>query len=273
MLNDWIQISTLVVAIIAAGASVWAAIATYGAAKAARDSADISAKQFKIQIDEQEKIERPRLVPLNHKISRIALHALDDWVDSENDSKKKLNGKEGFSEFTIPIINTGHSFALDVRYCFEIEGGIDAIRHLSYEKTFISEPNIIEEYKEQGFFTFIMGEETEHITSPGKVNNFFYAEVIPKYSYISIIQSDVTSHISIPSYFVVLSNIFLMNFFVKREAEMLRPILRLTIEYKDQYNNQHSDIYRMSLSDKHISAKGSAIETWIDFELINSNDK
>lgn len=273
MCKNCMEIITLAVAIIAASATIWAAIATYLAAKAARDSADISAKQFQNQVNEQAKIERPRLVPLNQKVSTTVVQALSDWTNPSSDSEKILNGKEGFSEYTIPLINAGNSFAIDIKYCFEIEGGMKAIKELVYENISIYKPTLIEGSNHEEVFRFTVAERTNILTSQGALANVFEAEVIPFFRSISIIQSNDTNEISIPSYFVVLSNIYLMNHLVKRESQLLRPILRLSISYKDQYNNEHIDTYRMQLVDKHIALKGSKIETWIDFEIIDPNDK
>lgn len=264
---NWVDAATLLV-------TFGAAWYTASAARAAKQSAKVSTDQFETQVKEQKRLERPRLVPLNHKVIQKPDRILRGWSNDESKKASFLAGKGGFSDYAIPIINAGNSFAIDVKYCFEFEDGIEAIKPAKFDGITISEPEYMEEYGENKFFKFTVTEgpasDRDSFYSP--VANFFYGESVSYWRYISIIRSKEEEQIVLPAYFIVLSNIFLLKGIGKEEHESLRPNLLMTILYKDQYNEEHVDVYRMRLSDKHITSNGSALETWIDFEFIDPNE-
>lgn len=260
-MNEWIK---SIVEIAAAVGTLWAA-------NSARQSAQTSAKQLNSQIKEQEKIERPRLFPLNKELSSEVPLPLADWVKDENNKIKLLIGKSKFSDFTLPIINTGKSFAIDVRYSYEIEGGIHAIDDKDYDNHAIIGPSSEEKLQDAEFFSFTV-KAIDSRYSPERVN-WLIADVVPYFRYIPIVQSNEIKQIQIPSYFVALSNIYLINCWYHNDSDLIRPKLILTIYYKDQYNNEHIDYFRMQLSNRQMSFKGSIVEAWIDFEQIEYNEK
>lgn len=270
-MNFWLQIWTFIVAVISAAATVGAAIATYMAAKSARDSANVSAEQLKTQLREQARIERPRLVPLNQQIV-LSTKVLRDWTHGTNGVRYAIKGKYPFSKFKIPLINAGKSFAIDIKYCYEIEGGIDAIKSASFNTATIKRAEYIEGYEDEGYFRFDIVELNEQAAKEGRRMDIFHAEMIPYYRYISILHSEEQIEIKIPNYFVALSNLYGIHYLTDEKENVPSPVLRLTIEYTDQYNKPHKDIYRMKLSDKHVSIKGAVVKTWVDFEFIDPNE-
>lgn len=271
MSKVYFEIITLAVSTLSAFATAFAAWATYRAAKSARDSADVSAKQLETQLSEQSRIERPRLVPLNKQVI-LAKNVLSDWTFTHTGARFRISGKEPFSRFKIPLINAGKSFAIDIKYCYEIEGGMDTIKPASFETSVIKRAEYIEGYEEEGYFQFDICELNEESTKEGRRMNIFHAEMIPYFRYISILQSEEKVEIEIPNYFIALSNLYGAHYLSDEKENVSDPVLRLTIMYTDQYNKPHKDVYRMRLSDKHISIKGDVFKTWIDFEYVSPNE-
>lgn len=254
-MNEWIKGG---IEISSAVGAVWAAIA-------AQKSAKTSARQLNTQIKEQEKVERPRIVPLNKQILAEIPFPLVDWSRDAQDELNLFVGYSKFSEFTIPVINTGKSFALNVGYCYEIEGGIHAIEDKTYDDHSIIGPSAEDRMQNLDHFEFNI-KASDFRPSYERWTNFI-AEVVPYISYIPIVQSNETEQIQIPSYFVALSNVYLLNCWDKDESELINPKLILTIFYKDQFNNEHQDKFRMRLGNQ-ISLKDSITKAWIEFEQI-----
>lgn len=265
MSTSWIDFPTLAVSFIAAGASVWAAIKTASAAKAAMSSADTSAKQLKTQILNQEKVERPRLVPLNMYINTNTHRVLSDWSTDE-DNNSFIPFRTFYSNAKVPVLNAGKSFAIDIAYSFSLIGGTSAV--LNYTSEYI---NVIFEpvYARQNDsrkarnndFTFTIQELTE-----SNILERFRARSYTEY--ISLIKSGETSEMYIPNYFVALCN-FYSKHYLDLPKEYPRPQLRLVIEYKDQYEKRHVDEYVMELSSKPFEEGEYAhiLDTRIDFTL------
>jgi len=143
-MNEWIKGG---IEISSAVGAVWAAIA-------AQKSAKTSAKQLNTQIKEQEKVERPRIVPLNKQVSTEIPFPLVDWSRDDQNRLNLFVGYSKFSEFTIPVINTGKSFALNVGYYYEIEGGINAIEDKTYDDHSIIGPSAEERMQDLDQFEF-----------------------------------------------------------------------------------------------------------------------
>lgn len=89
------------------GTGIFTAIA----AGAAWKSAKVSSKQFTDQKNDQMKVERPRLVPLNKFVSPHPKEILSDWKTSTEIDYIFTDFQTNFSNVKIPIINTGKSFA------------------------------------------------------------------------------------------------------------------------------------------------------------------
>lgn len=257
-MNEWIK----------GGIEISSAIGAVWAAIAAQKSAKTSAKQLNTQIKEQEKVERPRIVPLNKQLSVEIPFPLVDWSRDDQDRLNSFVGYSKFSEFTIPVINTGKSFALNVGYCYEIEGGINAIEDKTYDNHSIIGPSAEERMQDLDQFEFSI-KATNPRQSPRRWS-MFIAEVVSYISYIPIVQSNETEQLQIPSYFVALSNVYLLNCWDKDENELINPKLILTIFYKDQFNNEHEDKFRMRLGNQ-MSLKNSITKSWIEFEPIKQS--
>lgn len=254
-MSEWIKNT---VEIIAAGGTLWAAIS-------ARQSAKTSSKQLETQNKQQEKVERPRLIPLDKQFISEIPFPLVDWSRDDNGNLNTIEGYSKFSEFTIPLINTGKSFALNVRYHYQIEGGIDAIENKNYDDHSIIGPSVEERIQNLDSFEFRI-RATDSRSSPGS-RSTFYAEVVAFIENVPIVQSNETVQLKIPSYFVALSNVYLINNWDTEEHELINPKLILTIFYKDQYNNDHEEKFRMQLG-KGIKQVGNITEAWIEFEQI-----
>ncbi|WP_214849034.1 hypothetical protein [Exiguobacterium sp. s138] len=253
-MNEWFK---NIIEVAAAVGTLWAAIS-------ARQSAKTSAKQLDTQINEQEKVERPRIVPLNKQVSAEIPFPLVDWSRDDHGRLNLFVGYSKFSEFTIPIINTGKSFALNVGYCYEIEGGIEAIEDKAYDDHYIIGPSAEERIQKLDQFEFSIRAIDYRNSAENRI--LFIAEVIPYINYIPIVQSNATEQLQIPSYFVALSNVYLLNCWDDRpDNELIRPKLTLTIFYKDQFNNEHEDKFRMQLGGQ-MSQNGSITKAWIEFE-------
>lgn len=101
--------------------------------------------------------------------------------------------------------------------------------------------------------------------------------VAPYSNYLSIIQPNHTDQIFIPHYFVILNNIFLEGF-INNVEPFARPNLILSLNYRDQYNNEIEDLYKMRLSKKQIRIRRSTIDTepdyveaWLDFKFMKTS--
>lgn len=258
-MSEWLKNT---VEILATGGTLWAAIS-------ARKSAQTSAKQLESQIKDQEKLERPRLVPLNKEILVEIPHPLVDWSTNKENELNIIKGKSRYSEFTVPIINTGKSFAINTKYCYEIEGGIHAIDSKSYKDHSIIGPDPDELMLESEHFHFRVS--AKDLRPSYNKWYLFMAEVIPYLNSVPIVQSNSIEQLQIPSYFVALSNIYLLNFWHKEDSELIQPKLILTIYYKDQYNNEHMDKFRMQLGNQ-INHKNSKVRAWIEFEQIEFSE-
>lgn len=115
-MNEWIK-ST--VEILAAGGTLWAAIS-------AKQSASTSSRQLSEQISQNQKLNRPRLVPYNIKLETEIPFVLSDWQTSPEDPLERI-ATPSISRFFIPVINVSSYLAFDIRYSFQLESGIDAI--------------------------------------------------------------------------------------------------------------------------------------------------
>lgn len=292
---EWMDYLTLGVAFVAAGASVWAAVATYHAAKSARDSADVSAQQLRNQIKEQERIERPRLIPLNTIVLPHPSSVLSDWrtpksdaglIESKedelvNDNFIKLPTR--FSNVEIPIINAGKSFAIDIIYTLSLAGDVNSI--IEYDSEFaklsLAYPRSTTDPDEMFSIHVITYNNFEHMSSNNEKNQETTLDEVflvrPHERHISILESSKKNKIFIPSYFVVLFNIYHKEFYSNSNREdqitMPMPQLKLKIEYNDQYSIRYIDEYYMELSTKQFNSTSyhPKFEAWVDFKHISSS--
>ncbi|UKS54852.1 hypothetical protein [Exiguobacterium acetylicum] len=272
-MNEWIK----------GGIEISSAIGAVWAAVAARKSASVSSKQLEQQIIQQEKIDLPRLVPLNTFIQTEVIKMNSDWkkidstlinnnVEKEQTPVKELRLKEKFSSYPLPLINTGKMFALDVKYNYVLEGGRDSITEYSFDKIKLKVLDPEKGQLESDEFRFFFYQDYQGYNSNQSIENQIIT-VKPYVRYIPIIKSEETVDLLIPSYFVLLSNIYIKSNWIHQRKSMKRPCLILTIMYTDQFYQVHTLVYRMALSLKQLRTKGfetEYIETWVDFELIKS---
>lgn len=252
--KDFIQIGGTV-------GALWAALS-------ARKSAQISSKQLDTQIEEKKQVDRPRLVPLNHRVTTEVHSIFSDWANDEKDSDVLLKHKHKMSRFHVPIINTGNTHAFDVRYSFKLLGGIDSFRE--YEKgnvrLLLAEPELRQLSVEHfNFIAFESSPEHPNILSRQEV------EVIPYVQYIPLIQNDKSGKMHLPKFFVILSNVYLEEYWYPN-PKINRPEVIVTIRYKDQLHVQHVDRYLMSLSTKQTNTSGPEVNTWVDFQYIKPSE-
>lgn len=243
-------------------------IGTLLAARSARKSAQISNKQLDTQIEEKKRIDRPRLVPLNHKVSTDIYTIFSDWKTKESDPDMLFKPRNNMSRFFVPIINTGNTHAFDVRYSFELMGDINSFR--DYEKDNIrlslAEPELKQlNVSNFNFIAFHSSHRTPDAVSTQEINSSSSTQYIP------LIQNNKSGEMHLPKFFVILSNAFLAEVW-EETPKINRPEVILTIRYKDQLNVQHVDQYLMTFSTKFISASGTEVNAWIDFNYINPSE-
>lgn len=264
--------------IIALGTGIFTAIA----ARAAWKSAKVSAQQLTDQKEDQMKTERPRLVPLNQFVSPHPKEILSDWKTSTEIDYTFTDFYTNFSNVKIPIINTGKSFAIDINYSFSLEGGIEAIKTYSSEKTKISISRFPEEeakirmLQTDSFNIQVYDFDSDHARKDDNRVKTSFFHIAPYKRHISLIKTNETDELYIPNYFVVLCNIYLQEYdYIEKHNELIRPKIRLNIQYKDQYNEIHTDQYMMELSTKQFEGRNYSypFEAWIDFIFIKPVNK
>lgn len=258
--------------VIAVGTGIFTAIA----ARAAWKSAEVSAQQLTDQKQEQMRVERPRLVPLNKYFTPHPTEILSDWRTGTEINYIFTEFSSRYSNLKIPIINTGKSFAVDINYIFSLEGRIDAIQNFSSGKSeVVVEFSREEESKlrliNSDTFTFqVYDYDSNYAKENDKRTKTYIFHVTPYERHISLIKSGETDELYIPNYFVVLCNIYLQEYHRGNHKQLNRPKLKLDIQYRDQYNEVHIDQYMMELSTKQFEGNNYTymIEGWIDFVFI-----
>lgn len=278
MKKETIEIITLIVS---SGGILFSAVA----AIAAWRSASISSKQLKEQRDENERLEKPRLVPLNTLVNPHVNSILSDWKlpKTANGMVEQIDGvsinsdfsplPNRFSDVKIPMINAGKSFAIDVTYSLTLVGGISSID--DYESDFAKiqlDSKHVRELDSEIFNILVI--DYNHDEVRGVSNDIF--TILPHSRHISIIESGDKDEIFIPSYFVALSNIYFKEhytrFFTERKtSKMKKPSIKLVINYVDQYYKKHHDEYFMEISTKQFDSPSyiPRFEAWIDFIYID----
>lgn len=266
---------------ITSAGTVIAAFAAVAAARSANSSAKTAAEQLKEQVARQEMISRPRLVPLNTQIRTQVITIFDDWIHNyiekpEYDvvERPTINKDFNVSSFPIEVVNTGTSFAKNISYYYEIEGGIYALREYENSGKKLSLVNTdfaqIEPHR-FGFDIEVSQDYRGMLISP--LHKSMTLKVKKTVYFLPLMQSNTKSPFTIPAYFVAISNFYLKRRRNEDTETIVRPKVRLNISYEDQYNNTYTDIYRMQLSDKPMIRSGwedQEILAWIFFEFISS---
>lgn len=262
-MNEWIK---SIVEILAAAGTLWAAIS-------AKQSASTSSKQLSEQLSQNRKLNRPRLVPHNIKLKTEIPYVLSDWATETNNIEQRIV-TSSISRFSIPVLNVSSYLAIDVKYSFKLEFGIDAITPYTNSDESICiyflDENIRQLEKE--VFTFNLKAYDSSVFK----RQFMSIPVAPYSDYLSIVQPSKTEQVFIPQYFVILNNIYLKGYNENGEP-FSRPSLILSLKYRDQYNNEIEDLYRMRLSTKQINlkryydVKPDTVEAWIDFKFLKTS--
>lgn len=261
-MNEWIK-ST--VEILAAAGTLWAAIS-------AKQSASTSSKQLLEQLSQNRKLNRPRLVPHNIKLKSEIPYVLSDWATETNNAEQRIV-TSSTSRFSIPVLNVSSYLAIDVKYSFKLEFGIDAITPYSNSdesiRIYFSDENTRQLGKD--VFTFNL----KACDSTVFQRQFMSIPVAPYSDYLPIVQPSRTEQVFIPQYFVILNNIFLEGYNENVEP-FARPSLILSLQYRDQYNNEIEDLYKMRLSTKQITLRrnndrADYVEAWIDFKFLKTS--
>lgn len=267
MSKESIEVISIVVSVVAAGASVWAAFRTATAAKAASKSAELSSIQLKEQKEERERVERPRLVPLNHKLSTKIPSIFSDWETEEDKNAITMRLLDKFSRFTIPVINTGKSFAIDVKYAFNFKDGIHSFEDYSGGglQAMLDKPELkqLESVRRFSFWATETNEADREEFETKLVDATGFVRSIP------LVESGKIEQLEIPLYFIVLSNIFLKRYF-SQSPNIKHPTLLLEIRYRDQYQTLHADDYLMRVGTKPIKFNNPQYTTGVEFKFVRS---
>lgn len=242
-----------------------AAFGTLLAALSARKSAKISNIQLNNQIEEKRRIDRPRLVPLNHVISTEISSFFTDWQTNEDREIRKFEEDNKMSRFYVPLINTGNTHAFDVRCSFKLQRGIYAFQeNYESERVKLERPDGSstqdEDYFEFNVTTIFPGYNQRNETQNVKVESCT--------QFFPLIQNDKSSKIYMPKFFIILNNIYLKEY-LNPPVTFHKYKVILTIHYKDQIETEHTDRYLMVLSNKQISYNESIFNTWIDFKYMD----
>lgn len=248
-----------------------------GAAVAAWNSAKTSAKQLNTQIERDFETSRPRLVPLNTIVSTAVVTILDDWHKRKSDPPRKddlnnhyINTNHSFSPFQIDVINMGTSYAINVSYHYEIEGGMMALQEYNSKgkQLKFNEPQLLQ--LNPSVFNIVVSQKYSGIY--GSMNNSFIVPVKKIKRFIPFIEGKEKSAFLIPLYFIPISNIFIKRKKgIPSDENISRPTLILTIDYEDQYGENYSDVYKMRLASKPMQKGGlesEVIHAWIVFDKV-----
>lgn len=244
---------------------VLTALATTGATFFAWRTTVTNKKQAKEQIEEQHRVERPRIIPLNKDIFLSSLRPSPLWLADNLESLPNDSYRyQELSDFNFTLINTGKSFALRIDLTFELINGIDAIEEFEEEK---------EQYKYS--LTLDQPELKQHDPSVFSFSTLYKEKIyggiyVHHYTVdsfvqrVSLIKSNESHFVKLPKYFTELSNLHLFG------LTQSKPRVKLTIQYTDQYSTQHKDVYTMQVKIKEL-AFSKEKEYFLDFE--NANEK
>lgn len=266
---------------ITSAGTVIAAFAAVAAARSANSSAKTAAEQLEDQVARQEMISRPRLVPLNTQLRTQVVTIFDDWIHNYTEKlefdvveRPTINKDFNISSFPIEVVNTGTSFAKNISYYYEIEGGISALREYENSGKKLSLVNTDFAQIEPHRFSFDIEVSQDYrgmLIAP--LQKTMTLKVKKTVYFLPLMQSNEKSPFTIPAYFVAISNLYLKRRRNEDTETIVRPKVRLKISYEDQYNNKYTDIYRMQLADKPMMRSGwedQEILAWIFFEFISS---
>lgn len=242
---------------------VLTALATTGATFFAWRTTVTNKKQSYEQIEEQHRVERPRIIPLNKDIFLSSFRPSPLWLADNLESLPNDSYRyQELSDFNFTLINTGKSFALKIDLTFELINGIDAIEEFEEEKEQYKYSLTIDqpELKLHNPSVFSFSTLHKEKNSGGiYVHHYTVDSFVQR---VSLIKSNESHFVKLPKYFIELSNLHLFG------LTQSKPRVRLTIQYTDQYNTQHEDVYTMQVKIKEL-AFSKEKEYFLDFENVN----
>lgn len=263
--------------------TIIAALAAVAAARSANSSANTAAKQLRDQVTRQEMISRPRLVPLNSEIRIQLITIFDDWKNDYVENlavdvvrRPTIDDESNISSFTIEVVNTGTSFAKNISYYYEIDGGINGLQEYedSGKKLAFENATYAKIDPKYSFDIRISQDYNGELVEPFQKSMLLNVKKI--FHFLPLVQSNTKSPFIIPAYFVAISNIYLKRRRNENPETIKRPILRLRIFYEDQYNNKYMDIYKMQLASAPATRSGmedKEVLAWIFFEFVKPPEK
>lgn len=250
---------------------VLTALATTGATFFAWQTTVTNKKQAKEQIEEQHRVERPRLVPLNKDVivGNLYPDPNSNWNISDPPTQDDSHRSNELDSFYFILINTGKSFALKIELKFELIGGIGSIHEFEGPRFALKIDNPGLKQLNPPSFTFT----TVYQAHGGQLIDKFTVDSFQRR--LSLLKSNESTEIRLPKYFVKLSNFYVFNHIPKS------PQIKLTIDYVDQYHEKHNDIYIIGLKRHPLTSTENdeqtnvyeANELYLDFKNITPNTK
>lgn len=244
--------------------NVLSALATTGATFFAWRTTIANKKQNKEQFDEQHRVERPRIIPLNRDIFLTNNRPSPSWTIENGESLPSNSYRVNeLNDFTFMLINTGKSFAVKIDLTFELVNVINAVKKFDTETDDYKYALTIDQSEPRGqnlgIFSFKVFHQ-EKTYGSDYTSNY---TIDPFVQRISLLKSNDSYAVQLPNYFVELSNIqmFILN--------KTMPEVKLTIQYTDQYHTQHTDIYTMKVKDKPIAFSDKK-EYFLDFDNVST---
>lgn len=239
------------------------ALATTGATFFAWRTTVTNKQQSKEQIEEQHRVERPRIIPLNKDLFLSESRPSPSWISDNSDPSPHDSYRyKELSYFNFTLINTGKSFALKIDLTFELIDGIDGVEEFeesnsqnSYSLSF--KQHELKQHNPSVFSFNVLHKDK----NSGRiyVNDYTIDSFVQR---ISLIKSNESHYVQLPKYFIELSNFHLFGLIQSK------PRVKLTIQYTDQYSTHHTDTYIMQVKYKQL-AFSKEKEYFLDFENVD----
>lgn len=271
MNREFTDIITLSASLLATGGTVYAALKSAVAAKAAEASANVSIDQFYDQLNEREKqeqerkkIERPILTPLSKEFNAQTDTIFRDWDNLD----RRFSISDQYSAFSFEVFNTGKSFALDVHFSFELLDINTSIPDLSNEFIQIEKrEDLIDDYSNESDDD--NSKDKFYMDISEKEEQFYSYLIEPFEQFYPLVESGKSCKVNVHFYFILLNNIFLKYGTLVDEFSNNIPKLKLIINYKDQYDKPFESKYIVKLCNPNSYNNNNNHNGRISFELIS----
>jgi len=234
------------------------AFATTGATFFAWRTTVSNKQQSKEQNEEQHRIERPRLIPLNKDVYLNDFRPTPSWNSFEEVYYDDVYRQDEVDSFYFSLINTGKSFALKVEVSFELIGGITAIDEVNDANFYVNidDPDL-KQLNPESFTITISYFWTKD--QPHSKLNYLIDLFLMRFPLVS---SNDSIRIYLPGYFVTLTNFYILKMIPSK------PRLKMKIDYIDQYHTKHSDSFIVELKQK-FHPNHEEGELYLDFKFID----